>query len=148
MIQDRCATQPLEESGIRHAKYVDNFLVLGHTPQEVSQEASRLEEALNAKGLLVHEVFGPSTSATFAGLEFDGSSRTARVSMKRIWKLRFALDFVLNCRCVSGSAVEAIVGHLTWAALARRETLCAFDHVYAFIREHYNTAACMSRASG
>ena len=36
-----------------------------------------------------------------------------------------------------------MVGHLTWAALARRETLCAFDHVYTFMREHYNASAVL-----
>ena len=141
LIQDRSAVEPLGPHGIKHAKYVDNFLIVGHDPQEVGLQASSLQSALDNKGLLCHEIFGPSLSATFAGLDIDGVSHRTRISRKRLWRIRFAIDHILRASSVSGAALEAVIGHVTWAMLVRREALSILDSVYRFIKNHYSVPA-------
>ena len=140
-IQDRSVPRPLSLGGALHAKYVDNFLVCGHSPGEVQRGANSLETALSEAGLAVHEGFGPSVRATFAGIELDGERQTARVAKKRVWKLRLACDLILDARSISGAALEVLIGHFTWACLARREALCVLDDAYRFVRAHYLVAA-------
>ena len=102
---------------------MDKFVCIGHDPVSVGREANALESALNERDLKVHEGFSPSTEATFAGIEFDGIALRARVPLKRAWRSRLAFDFILESGEVSGCELEVVVGHFTWAALARREVL-------------------------
>ena len=74
---------------------------------------------------------------TFAGLEFDGRTAQVRVGRRRTWRLRLALDHILAVGVISGKELEALVGHYTWSAVVRRESLSVFDHTYKFIRKHY-----------
>ena len=71
-ILDRSAGATLSTKNTLHAKYVDNFLCISHDPNNSKIEANKLESQLNSKSLVVHEVFGPDQTATFAGLDFDG----------------------------------------------------------------------------
>ena len=141
LLQDRTQVLPLERHDFRHAKYVDNYLVCGHNPTVVDCAAGALKQSLDSHGLDVHEQFGPSRHCTFAGLDFDGERLTVQVSPKRIWKLRFAFDFLLSCQQVSGRSLEAVIGHFTWACLVRREVLCVLDTSYRFVRAHRTQSA-------
>lgn len=134
LICDRNPNSPLTQRNFKHAKYVDNFLVASHDPELCAFEANKLESKLGSHGFLVHELLGPRTQATFAGIDFDGVAHTAKISPNRVWKLRLAIDHVLSCRYLSPESLEAIVGHYTWACLLRREGLCVLQHVYEFIR--------------
>ena len=40
--------------------------------------------------------FGPTKHATFVGLDFNGDEARVRVSVRRTWRLRLAIDFVLG----------------------------------------------------
>ena len=91
-MEDRKATTPLTSSSITNALYVDNFMVAGHDPQVVGALCNRHTCWLNEQGLRVHEEFAPTTSCTFAGVDFDGEKHTARISLRRAWRLRFAID--------------------------------------------------------
>ena len=69
----------------------------------------------------MNEGFAACTECVFAGLDFDGVEHTARVSTKRGWRIALAIKHILRCKSVSGKALEHLIGHFTWAALARRE---------------------------
>ena len=39
---------------------------------------------------------------------------------------------------ISGTMLEAIIGHATWAILVRREALALLNYSYAFFKAHYS----------
>eukprot|EP00973_Karenia_brevis_P095719 12428786-Karenia_brevis.AAC.1 len=77
----------------------------------------------------------------FAWLYFDGINHIVKVTSKRTWRLRLAFDFILSCKTISGSSLEAIVGHFTWSCLVRREALSILDATYKFISQHRSAPA-------
>ena len=134
MICDHQAVKPLCRSDVRHAKYVDNYLTIGHDPHTVELSATRLQAQLNSEGLATHEIISAKQHVTFAGLDFDGEHATVRVGVRRAWRLRLAIDHILGSKAISGAAIEVIVGHFTWSAMVRRESLSIVSACYEFIR--------------
>jgi len=130
---------PLGRVDTRHAIYVDNFLVAGRCLTQFDKQASALGNRLNDADLVVHEVFSATTHATFAGVDYDGERLTARVSSRRIWRLRYAIDYVLGRHDISGRSLEKILGHFTWGALVRREALAVVCACYEFVRKCYDS---------
>ena len=61
-IIDREPVVPLDSHCVKHCKYVDNFLEMGHDPTTVHSAAHNLTETLNDQNLTVHEMFGPATT--------------------------------------------------------------------------------------
>ena len=140
-IVDQSPPPPLQSHNILHAKYVDNFLVMSHNPAEVERSCNTLTNKLNSHQLRVHECFGPVTSCSFVGLEFDGLKHTVRVSKRRTWRLALAIDHILNLSEVSGKTLEHILGHYTWAGLVRREALALVQACYSFIHAYRDQRA-------
>lgn len=123
-ILDRHVPKPSGSHDVQHAEYVDNFLIAGHNPATVGERSNSHSNTLDTNQLLCHDFFGPTTTCTFVGLEFDGVAHTVRVGSHRAWRLRLALDFVLDhMKEISGAQLEVIIGHLTWTCLVRREPL-------------------------
>ena len=58
---------------------------------------------------------------------------------ERLWKLRLAIDELLQRKKVSGNLLEIIVGHITWTILVRRECLSLFSSVFRFIDKNQAT---------
>ena len=138
-MHDGQVVAPLGRTDARHAIYVDNFLVTGHCPSYVDQQATALGNRLNAAELVVHEVFSATTHATFAGVDYDGERLTARVSARRVWRLRFSIDYILGRHGISGRSLEKILGHFTWSALLRCEALATVCACYEFVRKSYDS---------
>ena len=135
-----------DHSGSRHLSspadtlttcYVDNFCVLGHDPKLVDLQLSKIHKHFSNLGCIVHEQCPASVSAEFVGLNFAHGSFSIKTS--RIWRLRFALQFICRMKHVSGHMLEIVIGHLTWAMLLRRESLALLHHVYMFIHTHRHT---------
>ena len=122
-MRDGQVVAPLGRTDARHAIYVDSFLVTGHCPSYVDQQATALGNRPNAAELVAHEVFSATTHATFAGADYDGAHLTARVGARSVWRLRFAIDHILGRHDISGRSLEKILGHFTWNALLRRQAL-------------------------
>eukprot|EP00972_Heterocapsa_arctica_P033091 4868467-Heterocapsa_arctica.AAC.1 len=61
-------------SGLRHAVYVDNYLVLGHDPVLVQKSAALHASGLEREGLPTHEIESCVTNIDYVGLHFDGDS--------------------------------------------------------------------------
>lgn len=133
---DRTCGIVLTRNNVFHTKYVDNLLCFGHDPATVQLSAQALETELNTSRLTVHELFGPVRSAVFVGLDFDGLKHTVTIGVQRVWKLRLALDHVLESGRVRGKCLEAIVGHSTWSCSVKREGLCLLDCTYIVIHTY------------
>ena len=95
-----------------------------------------MSNSLNGLGLKVHEDFEVTTYTTFCGIDFDGNKRIMSVSHSRIWKLCFAIEYILSCAEISGGSLEHIIGHFTWSALARREALSILHATYSFMHTY------------
>lgn len=140
-LHDKTAAPPLSVEGDRaehtclHLEYVDNFASLGISQDHVASAVGAMQSLLERRGLVVHEVDSGSPSAQLLGWMIDGVQGTVQPTARRLWRLRYALEEVLSARQVTGRAVEKLVGHCTFLALIRRESLSCFAHVYSFIRE-------------
>ncbi|CAK0846210.1 unnamed protein product [Prorocentrum cordatum] len=102
------------------AAYVDNYLVSGRQRAEVQAAAGKVEQEPSSLGFVVHEQVDATRHASFVGLDLDGREHAARVSAKRVWRLRCAIQELLlrpwargaiavgHCRPCSSSAARAL----------------------------------------
>ena len=74
------------------------------------------------------------------GVELDGLSLCCRVSSKRFWTLRRALDEILRRRKITGRALEIVIGHITFVLLGARPALCTLHTCYRLMRAHSHVA--------
>ena len=114
--------------------YVDNFAVISLQQHTAEAAIADITARLRAKGLPVHPMESGIDKPTFLGLEIDCIKCTVRIKPSRLWKLRFALDELLDRGACSSRTMESVLGHCTWASLLRREALGIFHQCYAFIR--------------
>ena len=71
--------------------------------------------------------------APLMGLELDGSAHMHQISPARAWKLRLALDQMLQQGRTHTSSLECVLGHYTWLAMVCRPCLCIFNHTYVSV---------------
>ena len=103
--------------------YVDGAAAVGTDLEAVDGRVLGISLALNGNNLLCHEVVAAGGVQEFAGLSFDKDSGRISVKPKRLWRLRLALLRILEVGRISGVALQAILGHVTWCALVRRPLL-------------------------
>lgn len=84
-------------------------------------------------GLQTHESFDDN-ECDFVGLHFSGTDHQIRLSWRRIWRFKLGIEFLLDRGVATGHELQIIIGHITWAMLARRESLAILDACYAFAR--------------
>ena len=75
----------------------------------------------------IHKVCGP---------DFDGIELTVRISWKRIWRIKFAINYILSLPTLTGEQLESVLGHITWVVMVRREALSPIHACYGFVRLH------------
>ena len=117
-----------------HTEYVDNFVALSQEAGLVGKVAELVGTELNKRGLATHPV---DLSNETLGWCFGDSVAEVRMTARRLWKLRLAIGELISQGWASGRLIERVVGHLTFAALLRREILSCFQAVYVFIRKQY-----------
>ena len=134
LLEDKACAPP---GRCMHLEYVDNFVVLGTCKEEVNHLSAAGVEALRESGLVVHEEESSEGSIKVLGWHFNGS--TMRPLPHRTWRVRLALQGLLNIGRITGRQLEKVIGHATFICLGRRESLCVFGETYTFIRRHYDT---------
>ena len=82
-----------------------------------------VNQELRRRGLPTHEVDVCTTRSELLGWDIDGASATIAPNNARAWRLLGALDHLLQLRSVSSADVERVVGHCTFIALVRWESL-------------------------
>ena len=104
--------------------YVDNGVFMGKDRSTVEDVRSRAQAALEAKGLPIHDIVIGAREMETLGLRFHqhGVSSTPA----RRWKLKRAIDYVLQHGRITGEELEKLIGHLSFCLLIRRPTLCVF----------------------
>lgn len=121
-----------------HTQYVDNFVALSQRPHVAAEIASQVGRALNERQLPTHAVEASAGGDTL-GWHFDEERPQVMMTPRRLWKLKMGIEELLDQGWASGKLIEKVVGHLTFAALLRRELLSCFEAVYVFIKKHYAT---------
>ncbi|CAK0859688.1 unnamed protein product [Prorocentrum cordatum] len=115
------------------AGYVDNFMVLGSDRAAVQGGLDKVCRRLEPLGLSVHELSPASRDVSFVGLEFTSGS-TVSVKAKNLWRLRYGIEALFRRGVCSGSALQVIMGHITWIAFFRREVLAFFSASYKYMQ--------------
>ena len=120
------------------AGYVDNFGALSGDSELARSSAERIRNELVNMGLPVHPLVGHLDACCndvvgFLGLQFDRKLNRLSNRPERIVKLLNAIKIICGRSIVSGEQLRKLVGHCTWLALLRRESLSIFNKCYAFI---------------
>ena len=133
------ADSSFDKHALRFLVYVDNIAIFGRNAVLVNDMMRRVESRLNDVGLLTHELTLASTNTELLGLVVDGKRKEIRMSPKRFWRIRYAIEWVLSREKVSGKTIERIIGHITFASLLERCTLSVPHTIYKFIQKYYYT---------
>ena len=140
-LKDRIAPSPLCEEEIQHASYVDNFAVCSYSPDLAVAATAAVSKAATALGLRMNpgdaEV---REEQEFIGLTMENNIGQIRISRKRMWRFKFAIDELRRRGRCSGAALQKLIGHLTYACILRREMLSLLSACYAFV-EAFKTSA-------
>ena len=122
-----------QEEDTAVAGYVDNFTVASRSPVAARRGRDAIASVLTRHRLVVHELEEPSSDGPrFVGLEL-ARGRTLSIKRRGLWKLAYGLRELLRRGRCSGTVLRAVVGHLTWAVLLRREALAFAQKSYAFV---------------
>lgn len=119
----------------RHAVYLDDLNLLGHDRRHVSQLQEEYLGAVMHSGLLVKwsKVVYPSADGVeVIGMEVDGHDHTIGLSAPKLAALVTETKTMLRRGYATGLELARLVGKWTWAMLARRPALAAFNAVYRF----------------
>eukprot|EP00959_Pyramimonas_sp_CCMP1952_P312890 6549352-Pyramimonas_sp.AAC.1 len=84
-------------------------------------------ESLAAAGPPLHPPDEASRSHESLGWVFEGVEGAARPKSRRLWRLRVGTLALLEKGKATGRQISKIVGHFTFAGLARRQFLSVFD---------------------
>ena len=125
---------------VSHFVYVDNLDILSSRLGVVDSALQSATWMFDAAGLYTHERELQSSEATALGCLLDGRRAITRMTPERYWRVRKGLEFAFKCRRLPGSVWQVILGHLTFVALLRRDTLSIFSSVYAFIEKNLHSA--------
>ena len=82
--------------------YVDNIAVFGRDRAGVDQAMHKIISELNACGLLTHDHTPASSQCELLGMHIDGERREIRMTAKRHWRVKWALEWILRKRRVLG----------------------------------------------
>ena len=126
---------------LRHYMCVDNMGVMGTDRPKVEAALGGLTDTFTKKGLVVHEQSITSGVAEVLGVELDGSLMQSRATGKRRLRARQAISGLLRRGRCSGSALEVLLGHLTFLAMSRRPVLSCFHACYSFVQNNYLVSA-------
>ena len=95
------------------------------------------QRALEARGLMTHEIDAGSVAFGALGFTIGGDPAETRLTKRKWWMLYHALKAICEMDYVTSKMDEVLVGHITIAALLRRELLSVLRSCHDFIGKHY-----------
>ena len=95
--------------------YVDDLGILGTSRVNVDEDLRMAVQTLKSRGLDTHEEIVHSDAPIALGIHID--LRNTLVSLEQ------GLRWALRCRALPGKTWEALLGHMTFVALLRRDVL-------------------------
>ena len=92
---------------------------------------------MDGLGLKCHEIEEATTAVDILGMELCGQRTRVCCSAKRWWRIWETLGWTLKRRTLSGRQADVLVGHCTYVALLRRESLSISDGVNRSMSTNY-----------
>ncbi|CAK0895503.1 unnamed protein product, partial [Prorocentrum cordatum] len=123
----------MEQAG--HCMYVDNAGVMSFDGGLVRQALAEAQRDFDHDALRFHEMEVLEHGGSSLGWHLDGDSRLARPGSRRFGLVRQGVRALLRLKKIAGWQLEAVLGHITFLCLMRRELLSIFHVVYRFVRE-------------
>jgi hypothetical protein len=121
---------------IRHAIYVDDLVLLSTDRQALLTVQRQYIAVVEARGLPVKQskvVLPTSDGVELLGLQFLGRDFLYGLRAGKLLDLIDRTQRVIATGFVSGIELASLVGHWTWAVLARRPVLAVFQSIYRYI---------------
>ena len=121
---------------IRHSVYIDDMGVMGTDPAEVDAKLAEYEQAMARAGLplkMSKTVWASADGVELIGVVINGRGLTIGVAPAKLLKLIRRTEALLRVGRCTGKDMERLMGHWTWAVLARRPALAVFCGVYRFM---------------
>ena len=124
--------------------YVDNLGVLGTSRVNVDKD---LMMAVQTLEIVVWIHMRSSNTATALGIHIDLRIMLVSVAPMRLRRLKQEIRWALRCRALPGKTWEALLEHMTFVALLRRDVLSVPFALNKFIRANYNDSARLWRSA-
>ena len=106
----------LHEAGVRHVRYLDDFLFIGATEASCLASMSLAAKVIKDFGLVTNpdKVEGPSQRLDFLGLVLDSTSQTTGITLERRREIEALLKDFLASRSVSRKQLLSLLGKLSF----------------------------------
>ena len=79
----------------RFVVYVDNIAVFGLQAETIDKIMAKIKTSVNKSGLLTHEHVPACTDCELLDLSVDGKRKELRMSSRRYWRIKYALEWDL-----------------------------------------------------
>lgn len=127
------------KKGIRVMAYVDDFLVVERTKEDLLRTRKVIEEDLKRLGWIRESskgVWEPSQKIMFLGLELDSENKEVRIPVEKVEALRSNIAFLLEQKEVSARQLAGIAGRLISVARAFAPARLYTRSFYQLIKRH------------
>jgi hypothetical protein len=121
---------------VRHLVYIDDLILVGHDPGQITTLLTQYIDAIAGTGFIVKgkKVVQPTCDGLEClGLEVDGVHHTVGLNADKLSLLQQATVKLISGVTCTGADLRRLVGKWTWAALAARPAFAVFNSVYRFI---------------
>ena len=124
------------DCGINHIRYLDDFLYIGSSKQEVERSMIKAAALLRMFGLCnnLEKLEGPSQSIEFLGIMLDSRSESVYLPEEKIAAMKESLSATLSMRAPGSKHLRSLLGtmsHLSSVLPAARPFMRSLvDHVY------------------
>ena len=108
----------LSELGITDIRYLDDFVLIAASFDEMARHLSLAQSAIAQFGLVVNpaKTEGPAQSLSFLGIQLDSVNRTVSCTPQRIDELTTLLRSLLRQRVITRAHAASLIGKLSFAA--------------------------------
>ncbi len=113
------ALVPLREQGVRILNYLDDWLILAQSQDQLCEHRDMVLSHLSQLGLQVNwekSKFSPVQRISFLGMELDSVSQTARLTQERAQSVLNCLNTFKNRTAAPLKQFQRLLGHMAAAA--------------------------------
>ena len=106
----------LYEKGVRHTRYLDDFLFVGATPEAVTLSLVIACQVFESFGLMLNtkKIEGPSQQITFLGLLLDSVAQTVSLPASKKADIKILISSILAKERVSSRSLRTLMGKLSF----------------------------------
>ena len=141
------ALAPLRSRGMRILNYLDDWLIIAHSTEELVSHREALLGHLESLGLSVNwdkSSLTPSQSITFLGIDLDSAAMTARLSAQRARCVRHLAASIRVGKVFPLKTFQRLLGHMASAAAVLQLGLLRMRPLQCWLRSEVPRKAWIS----